>query len=101
MDLNTSLCLSMQKTLLGQVTPNLRAVILDVIDETIFVLFYFNDPITEEEEELASLTDLECFAGLSSPYAEKNSDYKIIVLPYPQPIPKKGIRVYQRYEKSL
>lgn len=89
---------SIQRALLGNVTPNLRAVYIRLENETYGLVFFYDKELSEEEEELASLTDTEFIADFPSP------DYKtscaIEILPYPKPIPKKGYCVYERYEKS-
>lgn len=87
---------SVQLALLGHVTPNLRAVYAFVENEIYGVIFYYDNPLSENEEELASLADTEFIANF--PYGcETTSAIKIV--PYPNPIPEKGHCVYKRYEK--
>jgi hypothetical protein len=88
---------SVRRALIGNVTPNLRAVYVDLEEELITLLFYYNDPLSEDEEELASLTDTEFISDFPSP--EYKTDCKVHVIPYPQKIEKKGYCVYRRYEK--
>jgi hypothetical protein len=87
---------SLQVALLGCITPNLRAVSICVTNSNACLFFYYNTPPSEEEQELASFVDTEFIADFPSP--EFKTDYKIITLPYPSPIPKEGMLVFQRYE---
>jgi hypothetical protein len=57
--------------------------------------FYYDIHPTEDEMELASLTDTEFI----SDFPDDNTDCKVITLPYPTPIPKNGLCVYKRYEE--
>lgn len=90
---------SLQRALLGNVTPNLRAVYIRLENETYGLVFFYDKKLSEDEEELTSLVDTEFIADFPSP------DYKtsctIEVLPYPIQIPKQGYCVYERYEKSI
>jgi len=87
---------SIQRALLGNVTPNLRAVYLFVEEEMYGLIFYYDQPLSEEEEDLASLTDTEFI----SDFPDYQTSCNIEVIPYPKPIPKKGFCVYERYEKN-
>jgi len=86
---------TMQRALLGNVTPNLRAVYAFIEDDTYGIIFYYDQPLSEDEEELASLTDTEFLAD----FPDDKTTCDIQVIPYPKAIPKKGYCVYQRYEK--
>ncbi len=93
-----SIFCSVQKALLGNVTPNLRAVYVLVEDGICGIIFYYDHPLSEDEEELASLADTEFIADFPSP--EYKTSCTIEVIPYPTPIPKHGYCVYERYEKK-
>ena len=88
---------SIQRALIGNVTPNLRAVYIHIENETYGLVFFYDKALSEEEEELSSLADTEFIADF--PSSDKTS-CTIEVLPYPKPIPKQGRCVYMRYEKS-
>jgi hypothetical protein len=96
--LATDIRCAIQEALLGLVSPNLRAVNV-LVDDNDFMnlLLYYDLPPDEDEQELASLIDLEFFVF----FAGDKNDYKIITLPYPQQIPRVGYRVYQRYEAPI
>lgn len=88
--------LSVQRALLGHVTPNLRAVYVKSIDDCFQLLFYYDHTPSEEERELADFTDTEFIADFPSP--ENKTDLQVIALPLPQMIPDEGVCVYARYE---
>lgn len=88
--------LSVQRALLGHITPNLRAVCIKNVNDEIELVFYYNTLPSDEEQELADFTDTEFIADFPSP--EYKTDFQIITLPYPNKIPKDGICVYKRYE---
>ncbi len=82
--------------LLGLVTPNLRAVIVDYKEDKnlIGLHLYYHNPPTEKDIELSELIDVEFFASLPILVEE---EIKLITLPYPNPIPQ-GWLVSKRYE---
>ncbi|MDP1881209.1 MAG: hypothetical protein Q8K60_09755 [Parachlamydiaceae bacterium] len=95
--INSNVLLSVQRALLGNITSNLRAVYVLIENETTFkLIFYYDHELTDEEEELASLTDTEFLSDFPSP--NYNTSYEIYVLGYPKDIPKTGICVYKRFE---
>jgi hypothetical protein len=72
---------SVQRAMLGNVTPNLRAVYVMTDNEATFqVVFYYDQPLSKDEEELASLTDTEVISTFPSPVY--STDYKVQVLPF-------------------
>jgi hypothetical protein len=93
-----SIRLSMQVHLLGHITPNLRAVYVQIRDNIITLVFYYDNPPSEDEQELASLVHTEFISHSSYDY---KTDYQVITLPYPAWIPKDGVCVYLRYEGEL
>lgn len=97
-DIIEALC-SIQRALLGKVTPNLRAVCLVLSDEKKHLFFYYNTPPSEEEEELASLADTEFISDFPSP--DYQTDCTISVIPYPKKMPENGYYVYLRYEQPF
>lgn len=92
----SNLLLSIQRALIGKVTPNLRAVYAFMEGDIYGIIFYYNQSLSKEEEELVSFADTvfisDCF--------DYETSCSIEVLPYPKPIPKKGHCVYMRYEKQ-
>ena len=89
---------SIQCALLDHVTPNLRAVYVILDNDIKTLVFYYEQPLSEEEEELASLTDTEFISDFP---ADERIDCKVIVLPYPEIIPKVGLCAYRRYEPLM
>lgn len=89
---------SIQRALLGAVTPNLRAVDIVIENEQRFdVIFYYDKEISEDEEELSSLVETEFISDFSEPDYQTNRILR--VLQYPNKIPQNGFLVYKRYEK--
>jgi hypothetical protein len=88
---------SIQGCLLERITPNLRAVYVVIKRENEYgLVFYYDKELSEEEEELASLTDTEFIADFATP--NYKTDCTIKVLPYPEKIVQEGFCVYKRYE---
>ncbi len=86
-----------QRGMLGFVTPNLRALYVLVENNTTFeLILYYDKPLSEDEEELASLIDTYVSADLPPPVYD--SGFIIEVLPFPRKIPENGYCVYKRYE---
>ena len=90
---------AVQKALIGNVTPNLRAVYLIINSDCDFeLIFYYNNNLSEEEEELPSLVDTEFMSDFPSPtFITK---FTIKILPQPQVVPNDGFCVYKRYERK-
>lgn len=88
---------SIQAALLGFVTPNLRAVAIQMDSKSLKTIFYYNFEPTEDERELANLADTEFIANFP-PSTEIG--FEIVCLPAPLPIPQDDILVYLRYENS-
>lgn len=90
---------SVQRALLGNVTPNLRALDVLIKDEkNLELIFYYDKELSEIEEELPSLTETELASDFPEP------DYHVTgvvkVLPYPARVPQNGFLVYLRYEEK-
>lgn len=96
MDITTTL-LSVQRALFHSVTSNLRAVYINIINNCVHIMFYYDNPPSEEEQELAMCAETEVISDFSS--IEYKSNLQFITLPYPNPIPHKGVCVYKRYEE--
>lgn len=93
--------LAVQVALLGVVTPELRAVVVDLEQErskeagVLYMRFYYDGKITEELEELWSCAVTEASADLG---ADCFVDDEIERLDFPQEIPLRGRYAYLRYE---
>jgi hypothetical protein len=92
------LLISAQRALLDKVTMNLRSVCILTHNDNIEFRFYYNQPPSEQEEELASLADSEFISDFPSP--EYNTRFCQMVIPFPEKIPDVGYCIYQRYEPS-
>ena len=97
LDISKLRCIS-QVALLGSITSNLRAVIIEFDNKIIRVFFYYNNAPSEEEEELAE----EVASEIISDCTEYMIEVEKITVAYPQKIPdrKDGIYVYFRHEDS-
>ncbi len=85
--------------MLGNVTPNLRAVFVQLENMNSFKLvFYYDKLFSETEEELASLVDTDILADFPSPFY--STDFSITALPHPNKISENGYCVYRRFEKD-
>lgn len=94
--------LSLQKALLGRVTPNLREVVVHKDEQKFTVYFYYDNAPSTIELMLEKLVEAdlhEDFAALCDD--GKSIEVKIVQLPYPQRITglDGGWSVYARYEK--
>lgn len=92
--------LAVQAALLGVVTPELRAVVIDLKREklkesTAYICFYYESEISEELEELWRCAITEASANLG---ADCLVDDEIERLDFPQEIPLRGRYAYLRYE---
>ena len=43
--------LSMQRVLLGMITPNIRAIIVELVDKNIQIYFYFDGNVQEDDND--------------------------------------------------
>jgi hypothetical protein len=82
---NARLICSVSRGLLDRVTPNLRAVYVTFENDTTVLSFYFDHKPTEEELEMADLTDTEFISDFPDDF---KSDLRVNTLPYPQKIPE-------------
>lgn len=96
----TDLFISATGSLFEKVTPNLRRVIVTT-DSGVFSLnFYYDKPLSEEEEELVSLAYTEFVSDVL--ISDFTTDCRVFVIPYPSRICDNigdlGVCVYARYE---
>ncbi|WP_333501113.1 hypothetical protein [Kluyvera genomosp. 2] len=95
-DLNSYLRLSVQRTLLGNLAPNIRAVVAKISGKNIGLLFYFEGQVGDDDEELVSVIETEVIADFDENFIV---DTTIQRLDYPQPINNiNGLLVYLRKE---
>lgn len=97
-----NLKLSAQRGLLGNVFPNLRAVCVKSTKNLIFVCFYINGEITENEKESCESTldnIIADFCNLTENEKEIEFETPIIRLDYPEKPPLIGQWVYYRNEE--
>lgn len=90
--------LALQRALLGSVTPELRAIIVDVSNEEslLYIRFYYDGQVIQELVDLWECAISEVVADFGADYA---LDEKVQRLDYPQKIPFRGRYAYSRYEK--
>lgn len=89
--------LSIQRALLGRVTPNLRAVTIDTKNNEIILYFYYDKPPSEDEQEMSSLADTDFISDFPA-WPEAKTDCKVITLAYPEKIPSADLYAYHRFE---
>lgn len=64
-----SLRLSIQRALLGEITPNIRSVIVNIVEKNKIKLFFFMDgEVTEDTEEEISCIETEVIADFEQSY---------------------------------
>ena len=90
--------LEIQQALLGEVSRNLRAVIVSYSDEAIHFDCYFDGKIDEEDIDSIQCVDTELVAAFPETETITHSLHR---LDDPAPIPQKGIWVYRRREDSV
>ncbi len=87
--------LSIQRALLGEVSPQLRAVVFSIAERDIDVRFYFDGDISDKDMESASCVETEIIADYE---AEDVITVRCIRLDTPKTIGDSGVWVYQRRE---
>lgn len=89
--------LSVQSALLGEVTPELRAVVVDLDkeDDLLFLRFYYDGEVSEKQIDLWQCAMTESDAGT------RMMDGNVERLDYPQEIPFRGRYAYRRKEPIL
>ncbi len=90
------------RALLCEIRPNMRQVSIEYIKEkkTIIFYVYYDKPLTQEEEDYDVAGTI--LAGIISDFPQEDLHWEgqIIVSPYPERLPDKGICVFRRYESS-
>jgi hypothetical protein len=92
----TKAILSLNRALLVEASPALRAALISWNDEEIHLFFYYDGEISVEDNESAECAATEVIAG----YPEYALEIDILRWDAPKPIPQTGELVYHRREKS-
>lgn len=90
--------LSLQRALLGEVTPNLRAVTVAFTGDSIHFEAFFDGPIGDEEREAMSLVETEVLADFPP---EHRVTHQLVRLDAPTLVPKDRTWAYHRKEPVL
>lgn len=95
-DLNSYLRLSVQRALLGNLAPNIRAVVAKLSGKNIGLFIYFDGQVGDDDDELVSVIETEVIADFDEDFIV---DTTIQRLDFPQPINNtNGLLVYLRKE---
>jgi hypothetical protein len=89
--------LSIQRALLGEVSPQLRAVVFSIEAQSVNIRFYFDGEISEEDKESVSCIETEILADYDP---EDVVTANSIRIDSPDPINDEGVYVYKRREHS-
>lgn len=95
------LLLSAQTALLGHIVPSLRAVTINFDEEKkmLNLRFFYDEKMTEELFDLASIVSVEIELDPNSSYRYEIMNEDIAIhLAYPEPIPIQGRLIYLRKE---
>jgi hypothetical protein len=87
--------LSLQRALLGEVTPNLRAVLVRYDDSTVHFVAIFDGPISEDDREGISSVETEVMADFPSSH---RITHEVVRMDAPAQIPKDCAWAYLRKE---
>ncbi len=87
--------LAIQQAMLGEIGPNLRAVILKYHGSTLEFECYFDGEISNEDSESMSCVETELIAFLPENILVRHTVHR---LDAPSQIPKKAVWVYYRRE---
>ena len=95
------LILSANRALLCEIHPNMREIDVEYIEEmdTINFYVYFDSPATDDEKDSVGAMVTEMISDFPQAL-DLFWNENVIVLPYPNRIPNKGICVYRRYEPT-
>lgn len=86
---------AVQQALLGEVSAQLRAVIVSYDDSSIHLDCYFDGDISDADREAMSCVETELIAGFPEAHSVTHSVNRA---DYPNPIPKEGIWAFFRKE---
>lgn len=99
---SVNLRLSAQRGLLGNVFPKLRAVCVNSTENLIFICFYCDGEISEDDKELCESTLDQVIADFWIGEGENEIGFEAPIIPlnYPKKMPLNGHWVYYRHEDS-
>ncbi|HEM7510189.1 TPA: hypothetical protein U2J54_003225 [Providencia rettgeri] len=95
-NLANRLKLSAQRALLGAITPNIRTIFVELVDDDIQIYFYYDGIVQEDDEENASIVSSEIIADFDDEF-----DINLIIkqVDYPMDIIQpSGMCIYYRKE---
>lgn len=97
---NHELLLSIQRALLGNVTPNLRAVCVKLKEKKISIHFYYDKNISDEDRELSAHTIDQVMADFWENDEGDEIEFftPLLLINYPQKMPLVGDWAYYRHE---
>jgi hypothetical protein len=87
--------LSVQRALLGEVSPALRGVAVELSESVVWLRFYYDGEISEEDSDSATSVVAEVAGDLARPVQVRDS---IDHLDTPAPLPSQATWVYRRRE---
>lgn len=98
-DFRVSVAMSLMRALLGEITPNIRAVLVRPQEQDSFSIeVYVDGDVSEEDEEMASCVGTEVIADFPSNF---DISQRVIRLDSPIKVPVgDGILVYLRKEEA-
>ncbi|MEX9974562.1 hypothetical protein AB7W84_13645 [Providencia rettgeri] len=95
-NLANRLKLSAQRALLGAITPNIRTIFVELVDDDIQIYFYYDGIVQEDDEENASIVSSEIIADFDDEF-----DINLVIkqVDYPMNIiQSSGMCIYYRKE---
>ena len=95
MDNRAKVLLSVQRALLGEVTPDLRGVSVEVNDNRVRLTSYFADKVTEDQKDVVSTITAEVAADLPHDWTIEDD---LVTAPVSGRLPENVIWAYRRKE---
>lgn len=93
MNLYVEVKLSLQIALLGAIYKNIMVIEFSIEGKNIYITFYFDGPISEENIESASIVETEVVSDFDESI---EITHECVRLDFPNIIPNKGVWVYAR-----
>lgn len=91
--------LSILRGMLGRITPNLRYITVKYSSEYIFLNLYYQNQLSEEEDELAEELATEVISDFPD-IALNSFELNKKTLPYPLKVPVDESIVFHKYESN-
>ena len=88
------------RAILGEIRPNMRCIFVEYVKETQTLTLYicYDKPLTQEELDYDVVGTIICEMISDFPQGGIIWKEKVVVVPYPERIPDRGICVFSRYE---